>query len=340
MSDFAVLRPGTVVYRVHPREYILDWGIVPRHSLIVKDDTSDNLLYDFFDCLRVNRGLDLGDWRKRLGDDAYTRLVRPLVDNELLVHDELLAPISAGVASEKPAAVGLVGAGVPAYAALETLARHRSLLSTTVASVAPGWPEDALRSVFPYCDGESIDPVVFARRLGLPCEFFPWGEHSFLTQVDLVLVALPRLDFSLLLDVESVLRDRGIPWLHVVVSCAFGLAGPIGGAGVGVRVLDLIANLKRTGFVQADLPDPYIEPTSEEEVQGSSMAVVAQTVPKAVVEGLRFVRNGASSLRGAIHVVDGDRGLVARSRVPITASAAHNDEVALDPAIAPPGYRG
>lgn len=334
-TKFAI-RPGTTIYAVNPREYILEWGVTPRLSVLLRDDTENYAGRALVTELRDRGGIEVDDWRRRLGDDAFRALVQPLVTRDLLVPAALVLSVRDGLPADTGLAVGVVGGGAPFYMAIETLARHRDFLHEVHLCGFDSDLETNIGALFPYCGPKVHTVADFVEQIGLTRKVTTSSDLRRLSAVDVIVVALPRFDFSLLTKVEQVARTRGTPWAHSLSSCALGLAGPIGGAETQVRVVDLIQNLQHSGFLREAGGPVWAVPSREDELVGTSVSVLCQTVPKAVVEGLRFARTGRSSLRAAMHVVDADRGLVSRSRILISAPEAADAPIAEDPPVAPP----
>ena len=334
-AKFAI-RPGTTIYAVNPREYILEWGVTPRLSVLLQDDTENYAGRALVTELRDHGGIEVEDWRRRFGDDAFRALVEPLVTRDLLVPEALVLSVRDGLPAIAGLAVGVVGSGAPFYMTIETLARHRDFLREVHLFGPDSDVEKNIGALFPYCGPKVRTVADFVEQIGLSRQITTSSDVRRLSAVDVIVVALPRFDFSLLTEVEQMANTRGIPWAHSLSSCALGLAGPIGGAETQVRVVDLIQNLQQSGFLREAGGPVWAVPSREDELAGTSVSVLCQTVPKTVVEGLRFAGTGRSSLRAAMHVVDADRGLVSRSRIVISAPEAADAPIAEDPAVAPP----
>ncbi len=124
-------------------------------------------------------------------------------------------------------------------------------------------------------------------------------------------------------------------WVHALACCGFGLSGPVAGGNTAVGVSDFVAHLKLTGFLREELSDPWLGSGPGDDALGTAVQVLMQTIPKAVVEGLRWVTMGESVLRAAIHVTDSDRGLVARSRMTLGSEPSAQDWSSADPTVGP-----
>lgn len=336
MAQTAILRPGTSVYSVSPREYILDWGVSPQLSVMLRDDTPDLGVRSFFLELRSEGKVDLDRWRRNLGSAAFDRLVQPLLDRDLLVPAALVMSVRDGLLARSPMTVGVAGCGAPLYTAIETLARHKPLVRRIRVWTDHDEIGAELRALFPYCHDDITTVGDFARMMDVGFDVAPTRDADHLAPCDVIIVAVPRFDLSLMLAVEKIAAARGVAWAHSLSSCAFGLAGPIVGTGTGICAVDLIENLKQSGFFQESQPDPMIEPTASDEWRGTSVSVLGQIVPKTTIEALRFAACGSSALRATIHMVDADRGLVARSRILAGAAQAPSTPASADPGVAPP----
>lgn len=336
MAHTVVIRPGTIVYEVNQREFLIEWSVSPRFSTLLRDDTPANSMQLFFRELSTKRQLDLDEWRQRLGAEPFGRLVAPLVQSDFLVDKNLVAPIGDGLGRGEPLTVGVVGSGIPLLMAIESISRHQHIVRAVRVYSDDGPWSDRVREIFPYCGEGALTLTSFAERLGIGDRTHQHSNLDSLDTVDLIVISLPRIVPSLLLDVEAATAESQTPWVHALASCTFGLSGPIGGGETGVGVVDFLENLKACGFLREGLPDPLIAPGTTDDVLATSVSVLCQVIPKAVAEGLRFICVRDSELRAAMHIVDGDRGLVARSRMTISRASPHRGFSVTDPAIAPP----
>lgn len=310
-----VLRPGVEIYRASPRDFIIRMGFAPRYSFVLKDDSKDLALARLLEAIEQRGGLD-EEMVNRYQDDAF---IRELLEKEILIpYQRLSVAHLGGPIIERRLAVGLVGSGLLGYLAIEHLARYQGMVDTLHLYLRPTHvyleSETAGGHLFPYLGGTQFSVEELVTHL--------WKESrsrlasslkELIEQSDFIFVSLTSLDLNILLQMDQWAHQMSKPWIFGLSSGYVGLAGPMVVREQTPRFREFLEYARFSGLFSFVEGERYLSPHSL--LLGTPYHLATQISALLIHEGMRYMWSGTSSLKGAIYLLDEERGIVGRGKI-------------------------
>jgi len=326
-----VLRPGVEIYRASPRDFVIRMGFAPRYSFVLKDDSKDLRLAHLLEMLQQRGGVD------EAIIERSQEFINELLEKDILIpyHRLSVAHLDAPVV-ETRFTVGLVGTGFLGYLAIEHLARYQGLVGEALFYVQPAHirlEDENGFYLFPYLEDSFFSVEDMRGHLWRDTKSRSVSTlKELVEQCDFTFVALATLDIELLLQVDRWARRLGKPWIFGLSSGYVGLVGPLVVPDQTPLFREFLEYARFSGLFSFVEGERYLAPHTM--FLGAPYHLATQVSALLIHEGMRYMWSGTSFLKGAVYLLDEERGIVGRGKVAhIPGYRGNRLAVAADPPI-------